>query len=819
MDTTGGFNDMADAVTRYAVQNLSAVLEPGRRGRNGLTFRNRTTGRIIAILIDGRDLLVRCTPQQAAHPSLPPGVAASMHTDHDAWVSIKLDGSVDFAVIVEYMDVSSERAGMPVHDPAATNTSDARGTAAAPGETQSSAEPRVYTDVAIPARAGTSHHRPAIRGVYGHVEDDDVHPVVAPAARRGFRPARDVQPAADPVMPPDALPDLLPDEPRSEGRTPGQSFADTRHGNDGILPLIDMPADAVGQRIARTLPGTRPRTIRPTLPARLRHMRSIRAHYTFRNVAFGRALDFYLQGASVADYRDTSTWHGIFRWQHPTYRDMDNAQLRGYFAWRTRFLERADGQDHAPAVQSATASGTPDDAWYDTCVAFAKVRVYEIICGIIPDPEQGFQELTRIAKDYAWQDTRFAASLAQWIRGYIIDRDLTAHITAGTFPETIRDRMIATLTNPTETTNEEYLNAAIHISAYHLDTSAFTRRHRDIVQYSLRNICQAIDRYLREQRHTSLADMCFGQPTTIDAIQLFPDAVYLDTQRYRPQADYGMMKRVVNEPQTVVINPIRSYRWTTDGHWHLTAYTTDLAGRVFGEIMRVCDRQLRRHHHFGHDMKAPPSGGLAHALIPVIDQAIDEIERARLIASRPHITIDMHELARIRHDADITRDALIVDDHDVQAESTTESTIEPPAEQPAIPRQTEQAGAPPNEPEKTSAPQSTPPPAPAETPASVSASASVPMPTDAHTPAPVPAPTTPHDGTTPDPEHFLVRSLLNHEPYEDELRRRHESVSMLVDRINERMMDDIGDTVIEFDGDRPVIIEDYEDDLRQWLTR
>ena len=33
------------------------------------------------------------------------------------------------------------------------------------------------------------------------------------------------------------------------------------------------------------------------------------------------------------------------------------------------------------------------------------------------------------------------------------------------------------------------------------------------------------------------------------------------------------------------------------------------------------------------------------------------------------------------------------------------------------------------------------------------------------------------------------------------------------------MMDDIGDTVIEFDGDRPVIIEDYEDDLRQWLTR
>ena len=716
-----------------------------------------------------------------------------MHTDHDSWVSIKLDGSVDFAQIVEYMNVSSERAGMPAHDPAATNTSDARGTAAAPGETHPSAEPRVYTDVAIPARAGTSHHRPAIRGVYGHVEDDDTHHTVTPAARRGFRPARDVQPAADPVMLPDALPGILTDAQRYQAGVSAQSFADTRHGDDDMSPLIDMPVDAAGQPIARALPGTRPRAARPQLPARLRHMRSIRAHYTFRNVAFGRALDFYLQGTSVADYRDTSAWHGIFRWQHPTYRDMDNAQLRGYFAWRTRFLEHTDSQDHAPAVQSATASETPDDAWYDTCVAFAKVRVYEIICGIIPDPEQGYQELTRIAKDYAWQDTRFAASLAQWIRGYIIDRNLTAHITGDTFPETIRDRMITILTNPAETTDEEYLDAAISISAYHLNTSAFTRRHRDIVQYSLRRICQAVDRYLCEQRHTSLADVCFGQPTTIDAVRLFPDAVYLDTQRYRPQADYGMMKRVVNEPQTVVIDPIRSYRWTTDGHWHLTAYATDLAGRVFGDIMRVCDRQLRRHHHFGHDMKAPPSGGLAHALVPVIDQAIDEIERARLIASRPHITIDMHELARIRHDADITRDALIVDEQDAQAESTTESTIKPSTEQPAIPPQTEQAGAPPNEAETTSAPQSTPTPAP--------------------------APTTPHDGTATDPEHFLVRSLLNHEPYEDELRRRHESVSMLVDRINERMMDEIGDTVIEFDGDRPVIIEDYEDDLRQWLTR
>ena len=110
-------------------------------------------------------------------------------------------------------------------------------------------------------------------------------------------------------------------------------------------------------------------------------------------------------------------------------------------------------------------------------------------------------------------------------------------------------------------------------------------------------------------------------------------------------------------------------------------------------------------------------------------------------------------------------------------------------------------------------PESIPTPAPAVTPADEPAMSPAPTPA----PAPVHKPV-PKDDTT-DPERFLVRSLLNGEPYEDELRHRHESLSMLVDRINERMMDEIGDTVIEFDGDRPVIIEDYEDDLRQWLAR
>ena len=42
--------------------------------------------------------------------------------------------------------------------------------------------------------------------------------------------------------------------------------------------------------------------------------------------------------------------------------------------------------------------------------------------------------------------------------------------------------------------------------------------------------------------------------------------------------------------------------------------------------------------------------------------------------------------------------------------------------------------------------------------------------------------------------------------------------SILVDSINEKLFDEIGDSVIEFnDQDEPEIIDDYEDDLRELL--
>ena len=63
-------------------------------------------------------------------------------------------------------------------------------------------------------------------------------------------------------------------------------------------------------------------------------------------------------------------------------------------------------------------------------------------------------------------------------------------------------------------------------------------------------------------------------------------------------------------------------------------------------------------------------------------------------------------------------------------------------------------------------------------------------------------------------ELFFLKSLLNGQPFEDYLREKHLMVSILADSINEKLIDEIGDSVIEFnENDQPQIIEDYREDL------
>lgn len=69
-------------------------------------------------------------------------------------------------------------------------------------------------------------------------------------------------------------------------------------------------------------------------------------------------------------------------------------------------------------------------------------------------------------------------------------------------------------------------------------------------------------------------------------------------------------------------------------------------------------------------------------------------------------------------------------------------------------------------------------------------------------------------------EWFFLSALVNHQPYEVQLKKHFLMASLVADSINDKLMDEIGDTVIEFDeNDQPQIIENYLTDIQDLLKK
>ena len=69
-------------------------------------------------------------------------------------------------------------------------------------------------------------------------------------------------------------------------------------------------------------------------------------------------------------------------------------------------------------------------------------------------------------------------------------------------------------------------------------------------------------------------------------------------------------------------------------------------------------------------------------------------------------------------------------------------------------------------------------------------------------------------------EIFLLLALLQDQPWQEYIKVHHLMDSILVDSINEKLFDEFGDSVIEFDEkDQPRIIEDYQTDLEEMFLK
>ena len=205
-----------------------------------------------------------------------------------------------------------------------------------------------------------------------------------------------------------------------------------------------------------------------------------------------------------------------------------------------------------------------------------------------------------------------------------------------------------------------------------------------------------------------------------------------------------------------VLDGCRSY-CCRNGVWKEVRYDRLYFNRsLIQGLLHAADLGLRRYLKTGRYLRRNPQEDWAEACVEAV---LEAERREEMEAAKPKIAIDFSGLEQIRRDAAFTRDSLLTEEEEDWAERRPE----------------EQGG--------------------------------------------------PADGSAAEPKlpgldglHTrILLDLLEGKSPEAEMKAAHLMPSVAADRINEALFDEIGDNVLECDGDAITVVEDYREDILQML--
>lgn len=462
------------------------------------------------------------------------------------------------------------------------------------------------------------------------------------------------------------------------------------------------------------------------LPEPLRQMKSL-YDYSLPPVT-GRNRNFYVQANFLADYQDDFDYQGEFKHFFPTYHDMSDRELRGYFSWRTKWRNG----ESASAPQS-----------------FLYVYLYELLNNVgVTDPADGFEKLASFIKQAGKQaDKKMQLYIKQWMKDYVIYYQLGGQYKKIAFADELKtDQAYDVLLQPQGQDDHAIAMSLDSLASYHFAKKCpLMKKHPALAE----KLVAESWRQLHHDETGGDAASLLGWRGEI-TVRLFGNAVFYDRQPVASQ-DYK-------------IDDQRSYqcKW---GVWHRQSITP-LKGRTrkLNDFFHEIDRQLRRHYQVGRQLKAR---SLTDEQVQAIVQAWQKINQEAAEAKKQQIKINMNHLAQIRADAAVTADSLLTDE-EKQAE-LEENQRQAKSDDQAAGLDAKTADE------------------------DLAAQGNL---------------------NLSDDESYFLNCLLNNKPYDDYLKSHHLMDSILADQVNEKLFDEIGDMVIEFNDDgQAQLIDDYREDI------
>lgn len=512
-------------------------------------------------------------------------------------------------------------------------------------------------------------------------------------------------------------------------------------------------------------------TMRGFTPEPIKQLRQLQ--HTTAGRTWSETRLFYEQARLLEDYEDHAPYSGEFVSYYPTYRSMSDAQLRGYFTWRTA-VRRGDVEK--------------------TSTSFAYVYIFELLMGIGCEPGiEGFKAIESFYQAFReFDQIGMDRNVRPWLVDYVVGHALDPKF-AEPYADTSHDRAIAllegidhaaVLSAPAKGSRRSPLDfgtlgeaaakladAADALSTYHVKTSKFYKERPDDLELVLCAVFIRLARRYARTHNQGLTETLFGTRFSVRHL-MYAAAVHYEPQ---PHSDC-----------TYELNKTRSYTcrngsWTCDGYHDGGARSAKL-----GEICRVVDRVLRDGSGYAAPLK---EHGEPKYLVKMVEAEVADYLSWKEAHKKVVIDIDLSKLSGIRAAASSTCEALLVDEE-------RETGEVPP-----------------------SSPSSNSPDSNERDIKSRSAHAELRAEMKAEPPTRDPSPTEQAVerpfGLTED-ECLLLIGLVKKE--ELLLRDRAESVNLLVDSINEKMFDLLGDTAVEFGEDgAPRVVEDYAEDLQEAL--
>lgn len=389
-----------------------------------------------------------------------------------------------------------------------------------------------------------------------------------------------------------------------------------------------------------------------------------------------------------------------------------------------------------------------------TLLSFVFLYIYELLNMIgVSSPQEGFDRLKELQTAYAQIDSSVDRHLRKWLADYIVYYNMDKSL-LGDNRELQLDDCLITLINHADKTEEELFNAMSGLSSYSIERSGFYKKYPEDVRRVACGVFTALSDYYSKHGKKSLIEKLFGVKFTA-RYNMFENAVFYDRLKFSGY-EYAM-------------NDIRVFR-RTDGMWFCERYVGGKSSRL-GDLLKTIDALMRVKYEYKVLLKEEKATKL---VLSVIDKEISALLEEKKEKERLKIEIDVGKLVGIRRAAEETKAKLIVDDEDefpdIPSADIQETKLFTETENSRTEPLSEDAQA-------------------------VTEAVSDDIPLD-------------------DTEREFLKCLLDGRPFGEVIRSGGRMLSIVADSVNEKLFDIFGDTVIAFDGDSPVLIDDYTDELK-----